>query len=255
MTGTTSRLPDVLRELVAPAPDECHVWRLPVVPGRWDAYDEVLDDGEHARRARFVRAADRIRYQTAHVGVRLLLGGYLGVPPRGLRFGRDCRHCPAVDHGKPTIVEPPTTLDFSLSHSGDLVTIAVAAVPVGVDVQEIENGTDIASVAAMTLAPTERDWLDSQPAERFRPGFFGYWARKEAVLKATGHGLAVAMSGLVLTPPSEPARLLRWEAKQPPPAPVRLHDVPVPAGYTAAVALLAPHPIRLTVADLPDPRG
>jgi 4'-phosphopantetheinyl transferase len=253
MTGTTTPLPDLLDTLTAPAPDECHVWRLPVVAGRWDRYDQVLDAGEQARRERFLRAPDRIRYQTAHVGVRLLLGGYLGVPPQGLRFGRDCRHCPAVDHGKPTVLDPPTALDFSLSHSGDLVTIAVAAAPVGVDVQEVEARTDIASISAVSLSPAELEWLGAQPVEQARQNFFGYWARKEALLKATGHGMAVPMSRITLSPPTEPARLLRWAADRPLDGQAQLFDLAVGPGYTGSVAVLAAGPVRVIEADLPEP--
>lgn len=253
MTGTASRLDDLLGQLRPPAAGECHVWRLPVVTGRWDAFD-VLDEHERDRHARFLRPADQVRYLTAHVGVRLLLGGYLGVPPQSLRFGRDCRHCGA-DHGKPAVREPATSLDFSLTHSGDWVAIAVAAAPVGVDVQEIEARTDIAAMGRMVLSPPEQDWLNRQPPHRGRAGFFGYWARKEALLKATGHGLALPMSKITLSPPDEPARLVEWAAGKPLDGPVRLHDLTVGADYTGSVALLTEHPIEVTEAELPAPSG
>lgn len=251
MTGFASRLAEVLAALSPPVAGECHVWRLPVVPGRWDAFD-VLDEHERARHDRFVQPADRARYRTAHVGVRLLLGGYLGVAPRALRFGRDCRHCGA-DHGKPAVVEPVTTLDFSLTHSGDRVAIAVAAAPVGVDVQEIEERTDVTAIGSMVLSPPELSWLRDLPPERVRTAFFGYWARKEALLKATGHGLAVPMAELTLSPPDEPARLVEWAAKAPLEEPVRLRDLAVGPEYTGSVALLTDHPIRVIETELPAP--
>lgn len=252
MTGTASRLSDLLGQLSPPVAGECHVWRLPVVPGRWDAFHDVLDEHERDRHRRFLRAADKDRYLTAHVGVRLLLGGYLGVPPQSLRFGRVCRHCGA-DHGKPALAGTDGSLDFSLTHSGDWVGIAVAAAPVGVDVQEVEERTDIAAMGRMVLAPPERAWLDGQPPERTRVGFFGYWARKEALLKATGHGLAVPMAKITLSPPDEPARLVEWAADAPLDGPVQLQDLTVAADYTGSVALLTEHPIQVTEAELPAP--
>lgn len=227
------------------------MWRLPVVSGRWDPFD-VLDEQERHRRDRFLREADRARYQTAHVGARLLLGAYLGVPPETLRFSRDCRHCGA-DHGKPVVCEVAVPLDFSLTHSGDQVAIAVAAEPVGVDVQEIETGNDLTALSTVALSATELGWLRQQPPELVREGFFGYWTRKEALLKATGHGLAVAMTEITISPPTEPARLVSWTATKPLTEPVRLYDVPVVPGYAGSVAVLTADPVEVTVVDFPDP--
>jgi 4'-phosphopantetheinyl transferase len=210
----------------------------------WEGLD-VLDEEERERHARFRRAADRDRYQAAHVGVRLLLGHYLGVPPGELRFSRHCRHCGA-GHGKPVVEWPATHLDFSLTHSGDWVGLAVAAQPVGIDVQESTDGTDVAALSASVLAPAELRWWAGQPAESARPAFFGYWARKEALLKATGHGLAVPMNRITLTPPDEPARLVDWSAERPLDGPVQLYDLDAGPGYAAAVAVLSSLPIRIT---------
>lgn len=252
MTETASRLADLLGQLSPPVAGECHVWRLPVVPGRWDGFVDVLDEQERHRHVRFVRSADQVRYLTAHVGVRLLLGGYLRVPPESLRFGRDCRHC-GGDHGKPVVREPATSLDFSLTHSGDWVAIAVAVAPVGIDVQEIEARTDIEGVGRIALAPAELAWLAGQPPQRARAGFFGYWARKEALLKATGHGLALPMAKITLSSPEEPARLVEWGVDATLDAPVQLHDLAVGPDYTGSVALLSEHPIQVTDAELPAP--
>lgn len=243
-----------MAELSPPAPGECQVWRLPKGPEHWAGFDDVLDEEERARRARFRRAADRDRYQAAHVGVRLLLGHYLGVPPAALRFSRHCRHCGA-GHGKPVVSTPVTGLDFSLTHSGDWIGLAVAAEPVGVDVQELTDGTDVAALSENVLSPAELRWWADQPAESTRRAFFGYWARKEALLKATGHGIVVPMKTITLTPPDEPAELLDWTAGQSLDSPVRLRDFDAGPGYSAAVAVLSSRPIRLSravfsVADL-----
>ncbi|MFC6015841.1 4'-phosphopantetheinyl transferase family protein [Plantactinospora solaniradicis] len=231
----------------APTVGECQVWRLPMGSGHWGGFD-VLDQDERERHGRFLRAADRDRYQAAHVGVRLLLGHYLGVPPAELRFSRHCRHCGA-GHGKPVVEWPATTLDFSLTHSGDWVGLAVAAEPVGLDVQELAEGTEVAALSSTVLAPAELRWWAGQPAETARTAFFGYWARKEALLKATGHGLAVPMSTITLTPPDVPAQLVEWSGDRPLDGPVRLYDLDAGPGYMAAVAVLTTEPVRITQAE------
>jgi 4'-phosphopantetheinyl transferase len=213
-------------------------------PEHWDGLD-VLDEDERKRHARFRRAADRDRYQAAHVGVRLLLGHYLGVPPGELRFSRYCRHCGA-GHGKPVVEWPATTLDFSLTHSGNWVGLAVATQAVGVDVQELTDGTDVAAISASVLSPAELRWWAGQPEESAREAFFGYWVRKEALLKATGHGLAVPMNKVTLTPPDEPARLVDWSDERPLEGPVQLYDFDAGPGYAAAVAVFSGSPVRIT---------
>ena len=223
------------------------MWRLPVGSGHWDGFD-VLDEAELARHTRFRQAADRDRYQAAHVGARLLLGRYLGVPSDRLRFSQHCRHCGA-EHGKPMVADVATKLDFSLTHSGSWVAIAVAAEPVGLDVQELEAGPDVAALSRAVLSPAELRWWTGQPADAARSAFFCYWARKEALLKATGHGLAVPMNTITLAPPVEPARLVEWAADRPLDGPVQLQDLEAGPGYAAAVAMLSGLPIRLIQAE------
>lgn len=236
-------------EMAPPTTDECQVWRLPIGVEYWRDFD-VLDEGERIRHARFRQPADRDRYQAAHVGVRLLLGHYLGVSPAELRFSRHCRHCGA-GHGKPVVAYPATKLEFSVTHSGGWVAVAVASVPVGLDVQETTDGTDVAALSTAVLSPAELRWWRDLPTSDARRAFFGYWARKEALLKATGHGLAVPMNTVTVSPPEEPARLVDWAAERPLDAPAQLHDLDAGPGYTAAVALLTPLPVRITQATLP----
>ncbi|MFY1692116.1 4'-phosphopantetheinyl transferase family protein [Plantactinospora sp. WMMB782] len=235
---------------VPPEPGECQVWRLPVGPARGLDLLDVLDDEERQRHARFRQDADRDRYRAGHVGVRMLLGHYLGVPAGELRFSRHCRHCGA-GHGKPVVDQPAGKLDFSLTHSGEWVAVAVATDPVGLDVQELTDGTDVAALSGSVLAPAELRWWNEQPTESARRAFFGYWARKEALLKATGHGLAVPMNQITLTPPDQPARLVDWTAERPLDGPVQLHDLDVGPDYTAAVAVLSSLPVRISRADFP----
>ena len=49
----------------------------------------VLEESETAKAAAFKRLTDRHTYQAAHVGLRLLLGAYLGVAPAGVPIGTE----------------------------------------------------------------------------------------------------------------------------------------------------------------------
>lgn len=139
----------------------------------------------------------------------------------------------------------PAPLDFSVSHSGDLVGLAVATSQggdrrsraVGLDVERIAPVADGAA-PDIVLSPAERDAFDPLEAAAQIPAFFRYWVRKEAVLKATGEGLAVPMTHLTVSRPDQPPRLAEWQGRPAFPACVSLHDLTARSGYAAALALV-----------------
>jgi 4'-phosphopantetheinyl transferase len=74
------------------------------------------------------------------------------------------------------------------------------------------------------------------------------WSRKEAVLKATGHGLVVDPRDVVVSGPLADAALVDWRGDRPIGSPVQLLDLPLDTTeYAAAVAVLCPDPVELVV--------
>ena len=115
------------------------------MPPRWSG---LLDDHERERLTRFRRPADRARYLAAHALARLVLGGS-GRTAAALRFDRTCR-CGAA-HGRPVLPGGP---GFSLSHSGDLVGVAVRpGAAVGLDVEQVRDIADLPALAAHVWSP------------------------------------------------------------------------------------------------------
>jgi len=92
------------------------------------------------------------------------------------------------EFGKPYL---PGSEPFSLSHSGNYVALAVAAQPVGVDI-EAHRPLPFFALAARCFAPSERVSADSLPA------FFDLWTAKESLAKMLGVGLALSMRRYVL---------------------------------------------------------
>ncbi|MGA5703329.1 4'-phosphopantetheinyl transferase family protein [Peterkaempfera bronchialis] len=204
----------------------------------------ILAPEEQQRAASFVRAADRNLYLVAHVGLRLLLGACLGVPPAAVDLRRaPCPLCGAL-HGRPEVAAEPA-LHFSLSHSGTVALCAVAAEPVGVDVETSPAGASGAELAG-ALHPMERHALALLPEERRAEAFLHCWVRKEAYLKGIGTGLGIdpATMRVGLGPqygdPAPPS-LGGWT----------LAPVPAPVGSVAAVALLHGDAPAVTVRPLP----
>jgi 4'-phosphopantetheinyl transferase len=184
----------------------------------------LLDVAERARVAAVARPQDAADRASAHALLRLVVGPVVGRGPASLVFTATCRTC-GGPHGRPELVGAPA-LGLSLSHAAGLVAVAVStAGRVGVDV-ELVSATDFDGFERVALAPGEQA---RTPAERART-----WVRKEALLKATGHGLAVEPRSVVLSGPGGAPRLLAWTGPEHP-GPVELRDVAVDGPDTAAV--------------------
>ncbi|MCB5163546.1 4'-phosphopantetheinyl transferase superfamily protein [Streptomyces bambusae] len=187
----------------------------------------VLDRQELLRAAEFLHDADRDAYLCAHVGLRRLLGGYLGLPPRGVTVSRaPCPGC-GEPHGRPVL--PGDSLHFSLSHCEGLSLLAFATTPVGVDVEAVPPLHTVAETADV-LHPREAAELAALPPAERALAFTRVWTRKEAYLKGLGVGLSEDPAADYVGSGPVPAPLPGWS----------LTDVAVPPGHCAAVALNLP---------------
>ena len=91
------------------------------------------------------------------------------------------------EHGKPMV----DGLEFSLSHSGDLIICAVSDKPVGCDVEEIRKAPK--GVAERYFSDSEQEYLDQFSGEEYDKAFFRIWTLKESYVKMTGEGMGVPM--------------------------------------------------------------
>ena len=180
--------------------DEVQVWVWRCPPAMPDACSHLLSEGERARAARFVFERDRRHFVAAHVGLRLVLGGVLGIEASAVALVED-------GNGKPRLAgEPPVF--FNLSHSHGLAAVAVSGhFEVGLDI-EMLRPTDLSGVVSFFSA-YERAALAGLPHEAYASHALIAWTRKEAFVKATGLGLAVPLDRFdVSIGPDQPARLL-----------------------------------------------
>ncbi|MBQ0826670.1 4'-phosphopantetheinyl transferase family protein [Streptomyces tagetis] len=189
---------------------------------------ELLDAEERERARAFRHDRDRTAYVVAHAALRDVLSVLLGVRAEALPLAREpCAGC-GGPHGRPVLRTPG--VHFSLSHSGDLVLVALAPAPVGVDVEGLATSRAVLG-AQSALHPAEADELARLPAHGRPAAFTRAWVRKEAYLKGLGTGLVrdPALDYVGTGPlPATPAP--GWSVR----------DVLVPAGYAAAVALRVP---------------
>jgi len=201
----------------------------------------VLDETERLRWAAYRRAEDRDRFLVGCALAKTVIAGYSGRRPHDVRFDRACRRC-GGPHGKPAIVGGG--LEHSVTHSGELVAVAVARSPVGVDVEQAEGrsrplgaGGDPESLARLVLAEGERAALAAADPAARACAFLVAWTRKEAVTKATGDGLGVSFTDVVVSAAGQPPRLIAWPYPLAPQS-VSLLDLDTEPGYVAALAVI-----------------
>jgi 4'-phosphopantetheinyl transferase len=149
----------------------------------------LLSPAEQARALRFRQAADRRRHVVARATVKTLLTDRLARKDRGQTSISDLQF-DIGPHGKPALpagsVDASTAapLHFNLSHSGDLALIAIAPVPVGIDLER-DAPPDADALARTWFTPAEQVRLQRGEAD-----FLTLWTAREAVLKAAGTGLS-----------------------------------------------------------------
>ena len=186
-------------------PGEVHLWRLETTAFAGAAPTAQLEQW-HLSRSERDRA---LRYRTPNSSwafgyarhcLRAILAKYLGLHPAAvpLQTGR---------WGKPELAPSPETppdLQFNLAHGGEVILIAVALTPVGVDVEPLRPTPDLGELAIAILTQEERrEWETADPADKLER-FLRIWTRKEALLKGIGVGLSIDPRTVRVTDPNAP---------------------------------------------------
>ena len=145
--------------------------------------------------------------------LRLLLGAYLGIPGKSVRINRSKRGKPMLDASA-----HPADLHFSMAKSQDCVLIGFAAgVPVGIDLEPAgRRAHNPLGVARRYFSVAESEALAALPPGRLNAAFLRTWACKEAVVKASGQGIANELCRFsVETDLSRPAAVVASETEAP----------------------------------------
>lgn len=107
------------------------------------------------------------------------------------------------EHGKPKV----EGLEFSLSHSGNLVLCAVSEEPVGCDIERLREAPK--GVAERYFSDAEQAYLSHFSADEHDREFFRIWTMKESYVKMTGEGLRVSFEAYEIAMEDTGARVIR----------------------------------------------
>ncbi len=150
--------------------------------------NELYDESLLARRLCGERAGEYARIKPERTRRQCLAAGLLLLH----RFGSDSVE--KNPYGKPYI---PGEAEFSISHSGDAVLLAVSETPVGADIELISD-RDTSRIAKRAFCAEESAFIEA--SEDKRRAFFDIWTRKESYMKAVGRGFDLPMESFSVIP-------------------------------------------------------
>ena len=216
---------------------EVTIWSVSLNHETPSCGEALLSLDERMRASAFRRHEDRCRFVAARATLRRVLGDVLECAPTEVIFEQEERSKPRLggrfaDEG----------IVFSTSRSRDVGAIAVArGVEIGIDVEVFRPELFGPPVARQILSRKELARYRTIPEGRRASDLCRAFVRKEAVLKACGQGLAVAMTELDFA--KEGASTICQGAPSDDIAPWRgwmVTDVDFGAGVMAALASAQP---------------
>lgn len=174
--------------------DEVHLWLVdmnnvtsPSVSTQWQ---HLLTDEEQCRMQRFHQTEKQQQFVVGRVALRLILNALLNKPSaQDITFAKS-------ETNKPFLLNNPQGIQFNLSHSGNVILIAVTrGKQCGVDIEAINTSRDVLKLAEFYFHKKEYAALrhcDKSPDVML---FYKLWTLKEAFVKADGRGMAIPGDG------------------------------------------------------------
>jgi 4'-phosphopantetheinyl transferase len=183
--------------------NEVEIWhgKVTAEDAHYQAYWHVLDGDEQAQARKFKNALLHKRYVEVHGRLRDTLAQMLKQPAEKINIKKG-------GHGKPYLADYPE-LAFNLSHSADRLMIAVGRnCRLGVDIEVGKQRINLPGLVDKCFAEEEASYWNKLPEAQKSQAFYRFWTRKEAFVKATGHGIALGLDECVINP-EKPTEFLR----------------------------------------------
>jgi 4'-phosphopantetheinyl transferase len=165
-------------------------------------FENILSEDEMIRAKRYKTMDIRNRFVTGRGILRIVLGKFLAVEPTDVQIS-------STWFGKPVLTGfSNQSIDFNVSHSGNLMVIAISENQrVGIDLECVDWKIDAHAAASIVFSSEEIDYLHGNEYEPEM--FYEIWTRKEAVLKTTGFGFSYPSTRFSVIS-SKPQSFLPW---------------------------------------------
>lgn len=98
-------------------------------------------------------------------------------------------------YGKPHLINDQE-YHFNISHTHNMIAVAISNNPVGVDVEQIRE-IDI-GIAKRFFTEREQNYIEKSQDDLYER-FFEIWTKKEAYIKCTGKGLSAPLNSFDVT--------------------------------------------------------
>ena len=168
-----------LRQLDKPQDDAVHLWYLDFARLSTPLNQQAVEQSHEL--SVFQQKATRRFY------LRLLLGAYLGIPGKDIRITRRVKGRLELDSAQSN-----RELDFSVARSNDGYLIGISSgAAIGVDLEFADRhaGKPL-SLAKRYFSQAETRALSALGEAELQRAFVHTWACKEAIVKASGLGIA-----------------------------------------------------------------
>ena len=191
--------------------------------------EPCLDSRDRERAARFRFSEDRARFVLGRGLLRNCLGHYLQQTPETIELA-------TADRGRP-ILPHDETVQFSISHTHDLVAVALTAdARVGIDLECVQPHWDLPELAKRIFSEEDLQTFQALPGHEAPAAFFRAWTRKEAYLKARGEGIAEGLRQISVSLGPEETGSVKDARDKSAAQTWRLFALPVPADYMGSLA-------------------
>lgn len=178
----------------------------------------VFSADELHRARKISRSEVRHSYIVCRYVLRRLLAGYLNIAPEKICFAYG-------EKGKPRLANNNKAIEFNLSHSRDLLLVAIGGGTVGVDVEYMRDLKGYLHLAKRFFTQKECEFIEV--SYNSLQSFYDIWTAKEAYLKHLGLGIADGLSSFSVVNNDELVETLSG---------VRLSHLDVGDDYCAALA-------------------
>lgn len=150
----------------------------------WSHWYSIVDEQRQDQINKYRFPDDKLRSLTAGILLRCMLFNYCHLPLDQLNFS-------ISSYGKPYLTSHPD-LYFNLTHSSNFIACSISSLPVGIDIECIEN-IDLKSISSF-FSTKEQQFIHSRESEIEKlDAFYSIWTLKEAFTKKIGKGLAIPL--------------------------------------------------------------